>query len=65
MSEAFSRTALLLGDEAMQKLAHAKVAVFGVGGVGGFGIVTVVPVAWFAVNVPRVVVPCLIVSVPS
>ena len=38
MSEAFSRTALLLGDEAMQKLAHAKVAVFGVGGVGGYAV---------------------------
>lgn len=36
MTEEFSRTALLLGDEAMQTLAHAKVAVFGVGGVGGY-----------------------------
>lgn len=36
MTEEFSRTALLLGDTAMQTLAHAKVAVFGVGGVGGY-----------------------------
>lgn len=36
MTEEFSRTALLLGDEAMDKLAHAKVAVFGIGGVGGY-----------------------------
>ncbi len=32
----FSRTALLLGDEAMAKLRQAKVAVFGLGGVGGY-----------------------------
>lgn len=32
----FSRTALLLGDEAMDKLRSAKVAVFGLGGVGGY-----------------------------
>ena len=38
MREAFSRTALLLGDDAMQKLARAKVAVFGVGGVGGYAV---------------------------
>ena len=31
----FSRTELLLGKEAMDKLANSKVAVFGVGGVGG------------------------------
>lgn len=35
MQEAFSRTALLLGQEAMDKLASKRVAVFGVGGVGG------------------------------
>ena len=34
--EEFSRTASLLGEEALQKLAKAKVAVFGVGGVGGY-----------------------------
>lgn len=32
----FSRTELLLGEEGMEKLQHAKVAVFGVGGVGGY-----------------------------
>ena len=32
----FSRTALLLGDDAMNKLKKAKVAVFGLGGVGGY-----------------------------
>ena len=31
--EQFSRTALLLGEEAVQKLQHATVAVFGLGGV--------------------------------
>lgn len=35
MLHAFSRTELLLGAEAMEKLKNAKVAVFGVGGVGG------------------------------
>ena len=33
----FSRTELLLGKEAMEKLKNAKVAVFGIGGVGGTG----------------------------
>ena len=32
----FSRTELLFGKEAMDKLAGSKVAVFGIGGVGGF-----------------------------
>lgn len=36
MSEQFSRTQRLLGKEAMEKLANARVAVFGVGGVGGY-----------------------------
>lgn len=36
MREAFSRTELLLGGEAMKKLANARVAVFGIGGVGGY-----------------------------
>ena len=31
----FSRTELLLGKEAMEKLKNSRVAVFGVGGVGG------------------------------
>ena len=32
----FSRTALLIGEEGVQKLNNARVAVFGVGGVGGY-----------------------------
>ncbi len=32
----FSRTELLLGKEAMDRLANARVAVFGIGGVGGY-----------------------------
>ena len=36
MNEQFSRTALLLGGEAIEKLSRARVAVFGVGGVGGY-----------------------------
>lgn len=35
MDEQFSRTALLLGEEAMERLRRARVAVFGIGGVGG------------------------------
>lgn len=34
--EHLSRTRLLLGDAAMEKLRRAKVAVFGLGGVGGY-----------------------------
>lgn len=34
--ERFSRTALLLGEEAMERLSRARVAVFGLGGVGGY-----------------------------
>ena len=36
MDEMVSRTALLLGEPAVQTLAQKHVAVFGVGGVGGF-----------------------------
>ena len=38
MLNQFSRTELLLGKEAMQKLQNARVAVFGVGGVGGYAV---------------------------
>lgn len=34
--EEFSRTERLIGQEAMARLAKARVAVFGIGGVGGF-----------------------------
>ena len=36
MLNQFSRTQLLLGQDGMERLANARVAVFGVGGVGGF-----------------------------
>lgn len=35
MIHQFSRTELLLGSRAMERLYHARVAVFGIGGVGG------------------------------
>lgn len=36
MLDKFSRTELLLGHDAMEKLAKSRVAVFGIGGVGGY-----------------------------
>ena len=36
MEDRFSRTRMLLGDEAMEKLRGSRVAVFGIGGVGGY-----------------------------
>lgn len=36
MSDQFSRTELLLGKAAMEKLENFRVAVFGIGGVGGY-----------------------------
>ena len=38
MEEFYSRTALLLGEEGVERLKAASVAVFGVGGVGGFAV---------------------------
>lgn len=38
MLNQFSRTELIFGAEAMQKLASARVAVFGIGGVGGYAV---------------------------
>lgn len=38
MTEEFSRTGLLLGAEAMEKLHNSRIAVFGVGGVGGYAV---------------------------
>ena len=35
MEAQFSRTGLLLGEEALQRLQKARVAIFGIGGVGG------------------------------
>ena len=36
MTEKFSRTRMLIGDDALRKLKASHVAVFGIGGVGGF-----------------------------
>ena len=36
MKEEFLRTAMLLGEDAVEKLTKARVAVFGIGGVGGY-----------------------------
>ena len=36
IAESLSRTALLLGEEAVERLNSARVAVFGIGGVGGY-----------------------------
>ena len=36
MSDQFIRTRMLIGDDPIQRLKQAKIAVFGVGGVGGF-----------------------------
>lgn len=36
MKEEFSRTKMLLGADAMDRLARSRVAVFGIGGVGGY-----------------------------
>ena len=36
MSDPLIRTRILVGDEPLERLARAKVAVFGVGGVGGY-----------------------------
>lgn len=36
MLNQFSRTELLLGKEAIDRLQHARIAVFGIGGVGGY-----------------------------
>lgn len=34
----FSRTALLIGDEGVEKLKKSRVAIFGIGGVGGYAV---------------------------
>lgn len=38
MSDQFIRTRLLIGDEPLERLKNARVAVFGVGGVGGYAV---------------------------
>ena len=36
LKEEYTRTAYVLGEDAVEKLAGARIAVFGVGGVGGY-----------------------------
>jgi len=36
MKDQYTRTAMLLGEDSIEKLQHAHVAVFGIGGVGSF-----------------------------
>ncbi len=38
MQEQFLRTAMLLGEESIEKLHNARVAIFGLGGVGGYAL---------------------------
>ncbi len=38
MEKRFSRTELLIGKNAMEKLKNSRVAVFGIGGVGGYAV---------------------------
>ena len=38
MQEQFLRTAMLLGESAIEKLNNARVAIFGLGGVGGYAL---------------------------
>ncbi len=38
MTDRFSRTELIFGQEAMKRLSEARVAVFGIGGVGGYAV---------------------------
>lgn len=38
MSDQFIRTRLLIGDEPLERLKNARIAVFGVGGVGGYAV---------------------------
>ncbi len=38
MTESFSRTELILGQAAMERLRGARVVVFGIGGVGGYAV---------------------------
>ena len=36
MREEFTRTAMLIGEAALERLSSARVAIFGIGGVGGY-----------------------------
>ena len=54
MLDRFSRTQLVFGKEAMDRLKGSRVAVFGVGGVGGY---TVEALARSGVGAIRCVLP--------
>ncbi len=36
MQKQFSRTAMVIGEEALEKLSSSRIAIFGIGGVGGY-----------------------------
>lgn len=42
MLDSFSRTSLLLGKEAMEKIKNAKIAIFGLGGAGSYAVHAIV-----------------------
>ena len=44
MLDQFSRTQLLLGQDGMERLHSARVAVFGIGGVGGYAVEALTPI---------------------
>ena len=51
MQNLFSRTELLLGKDAMDKLASSRVAVFGRGGVGGYTVEALVRIGIGAIDI--------------
>ena len=51
MLNQFSRTELLLGKEAMEKLSNSRVAVFGIGGVGGYTVEALVRTGVGAIDI--------------
>lgn len=51
MKNQFSRTELILGKEALEKLANSRVAVFGIGGVGGFAVESLVRAGVGAIDI--------------
>ena len=55
MLNQFSRTQLLIGEEAIQKLAKSRVAVFGIGGVGGYVCEALIRSGVGAFDLPRLI----------
>ena len=51
MEELYSRTAMLLGEDAINKLKESRVAVFGIGGVGGYVVEALVRAGIGAIDV--------------